>query len=271
MMINLSTRKNLLVGGCSHATNYIKFLNQQYFQRGYHDVWDYENKKIVQQPLTQQEEFAIWPERLADMMDMNLINVATNGVGNYAIYCKILDQLAQNIHIDFVFVAWSDWSRYDVEIDGQWQTAATRNDRKMFGDLIHDVDESVNSFYRFSYSLQQICKSLNIPLYQFQSTHPLRPSYNHFIRKFSVSWKNLNWSIVEKFYHHTYFEMIDKEKFIGWPIFTELQDILNVDAFSGWSINKDIKYQIGKFDGHWNKQGNDQIFETIKTWMEQHD
>ena len=57
--------------------------------------------------------------------------------------------------------------------------------------------------------------------------------------------------------------MIDKEKYIGWPVWNELDGFCFQDPIRAYPENNDFKYWCSQTDGHPNKLGHEKIAEVI--------
>lgn len=101
---------------------------------------------------------------------------------------------------------------------------------------------SVNTFLRLTYSMQQVCKSLNIELKMFQSVRPLKTT-------------TLNKEAAKIMLKDPYLDKIDNESFKGFPTI----DYIGGECFSDVIYTDDAKYKISKYDGHPNEEGQKKI------------
>jgi len=91
IMSLFSKRKKLIVSGCSYTHNYA------------------ESQKL--------EEFPIWPEILAEKLDMEPINLSECGFGNKAIYTTLVETMIEAKNVGFVVAMWSEFQRQSWYID----------------------------------------------------------------------------------------------------------------------------------------------------------
>ena len=219
----LKKSKILLVSGCSWTNKNFKSL--------FHPELDTTWPK--------------WPELLAKKLDMQCINLGKCGSGQEYIYSSILDaiQSYDPKEIGLIISAWSLSPRRDYgTIDG-W-----RNDRH---DMVGDIDYWIARSIRYYYSLQTICKHLEIPLKQFQMIN--------LYKAYLVETNNLVYDnhLLKEIHNSPYYNKIDKD-FLGWPTVEEL------GGFSmSRSVIKNQELKISKKDGHPNKRGQELIAEFI--------
>ena len=80
-----SSRKKLIVGGCSYTDNYAP-------SQGY-------------------DEFPVWGKLLAEMLDMELVNLGRCGFGNKAIYTTLTERIINEKNIGLVIPMWTEFQR----------------------------------------------------------------------------------------------------------------------------------------------------------------
>ena len=115
----------------------------------------------------------MWPELLAEKLDMDFINLGHSGAGNPYIYTSLLDQIIKMDpnDIGLVMPAWSQAQRKDIKVRDVWKHLDVVRkhtyaiDLMVYGDMQYRIEESILYYY----NLQEICKSKKIPLYQFQN------------------------------------------------------------------------------------------------------
>ena len=216
-----------------------------------------------------------WPELLAEKLDMDYINLGECGAGNKYIYASILDkmQVIDPNDIGLVIVGWSQAIRNDIKIRNVWkhltQPLATPYSKSIrnYGDITHRVEESLRLFY----SLQEICKSKNIPLAQIQMI-PLFRGYNWIISsgtRDKIDETNDN-TLMQAIYDSVYIDTIDNN-FIGWPTensiggFSVEIDVLkcHIDSPGMRDMPQNLKYIISKLDSHPNAAGQVKIAEYL--------
>ena len=85
MMLKFSKRKKLIVSGCSYTDNYAATQNL--------------------------EPFKLWPELLAEKLDMDCINLAKCGFGNKAIYTTLTERIINEKNVGLVIPMWTEFQR----------------------------------------------------------------------------------------------------------------------------------------------------------------
>ena len=75
--------KKLIVSGCSYVDNYARTIGL--------------------------DEWPIWPELLADRLDMELINLGKSGQGNEYIYSTLIDTVIKEKNIGLVIAMWTEF------------------------------------------------------------------------------------------------------------------------------------------------------------------
>jgi len=213
-------------------------------------------------------DFPKWPELLAKKLNMKVINLGRSGQGNEYIHARIVDRIASLYpeQIGMVIAAWSkserrDWS--EIAANGvNWcanQTwTASRYDTK--GDIPYFIARS----YRYYYSLQQICKSLDIPYRQVQ----MISLFEHFCREIQIEdghpmmhlRRNKEQNILRSIQDSPYFSRIDDRYFMGWPGTEKLggyavQDITNP--------RREVHKMVSHRDHHPNELGHKLIADFI--------
>ena len=237
-------RKTLIVSGCSWTTNNFKSI--------FHPEMDCSWPK--------------WPELLAEKLDMDCINLGINGAANNYIYNSLLDQIfSMDINeIGMVISAWTMCLRESYQKSMSKEEMEWKNipQQKLF-DTGSDIKYFINRSLRNYFNLQTLCERYKIPYKQIQLLPFYRVEVWH-------KWKSsTNWRVHAvyerelKNTHHflfqnIFFDKIDEEKFIGWPVVEEL---------GGFSIQDKIiikkKHAISEEDHHPNTEGQKVIAEFI--------
>ena len=88
-----SRKKKLIVSGCSYTDDYATTQNLK--------------------------PFPLWPELLAEKLDMECINVGKVAFGNKAIYSTLIDQVVSQKNVGLVISMWSEFQRVSFYIDGK--------------------------------------------------------------------------------------------------------------------------------------------------------
>lgn len=236
------SKKYLVTGGCSWTDHY--FVSP--FHRDLDTSWDK------------------WPTILARKLDMELINLGSSGSGNEGIYSRVSDFISETPkeQIGLVIVAWSGAARRDWELIGhrkKWARGVLNSPDSMHKKYITSwvseiVDTKGDSYYfmrrsiRNFYALQILCERYNIPYKQVSALNPI----SELVKKNIVD-------SMDYFSTSSQFEEIDKDNFIGWPIF---------EYMGGFTLNDLIKkggegLRISEEDRHPNALGQRVIADFI--------
>ena len=113
----------------------------------------------------------MWPEILAEKLDMQLINLCKSGQGQEYIYSSLIDRL-QTIptsQIGLMIAAWSTAPRRDYQMTGfQTRKQLWTADRV---DMRGCIEYWINRSIRYYYSFQSIMELHRIPYKQIQMVH----------------------------------------------------------------------------------------------------
>ena len=214
----------------------------------------------------------MWPELLAEKLDMDFINLGHSGAGNPYIYASLIDQIVKMDpdDIGLVMPAWSQAQRKDIKVRDVWKHLDVVRqhtyaiDLMVYGDMQYRIEDSILMYY----GLQEICKSKKIPLYQFQMLgigdgFNWDPKLKEKNSDNPMSSKNAYKKILQIIYQNTYYDEIDNT-FLGWPTYNFLGGF-NIfgDVLEGHDNNKKIKYQISDIDVHPNAAGQIKITEFL--------
>jgi len=231
-----------------------------------------------------------WPELLAKKWNMEIINLSRGGQGNEFIYSAIQDTI-MNIEdkskIGMVIGSWSQVSRYDYQITEGHAEWAHTNARYSWwservqpaGDLMGWLRKSIRNFL----GLQIMCERYDIPYMQFCMVHPYRNFLNGLKpTEGEVFLEGLDWekdamkypgnkqkdekNILRILSEHEH--LIDIEKFIGWPMASELGGFILNNAILGKAKKDKLPWIIDKLDEHPNAKGQVKLMEWIKTKAE---
>ena len=88
-----SSRKKLIAIGCSYTQHY---------------------KMNIKSPHVD-HNFTRWPQHLADMLDMDCVNLGKSGSGNDQILAKTVDVVLNEKNIGLVVLMWSEWQRVEFQ------------------------------------------------------------------------------------------------------------------------------------------------------------
>ena len=186
IMSLFSRKKKLIVSGCSYTDDYATTQNLK--------------------------PFPLWPELLAEKLDMECINVGKVAFGNKAIYSTLIDQVVSQKNVGLAISMWSEfqrvsfymgegnlpkgidekmlWSCFHPDrdyLEGEWHDQfyddAEKNPAKK--DYVYKVSKVIREnglggmkggtydSIRMMYSFQTICESLDIPHLQVQGCIPI--------------------------------------------------------------------------------------------------
>jgi len=219
--------------------------------------------------LLKPDSYPYWPEILANKLDMDYINVGRSGKGNEFIYNQMVDTLCstKSKRVGLAICLWSKFDRWDLY---KWTFAINPeyelHDRYWAGRYVSRVwpeqerhEKFINAIYehgdlsdggenllrsmRRYHSFQNYCELHNIPYLQGQA---FRPSKN----------------ILKEFFDCPQFDIINDDKFVGWPIYQEL------GGKSMWEVLDEVdpkktKLRVSKEDLHPNGEGHERIAELM--------
>jgi len=235
-----------------------------------------------------------WPILLAERLGMDLECVAQSGAGNEQIYSSILDWICENgtDNIGMVVAGWSKSERLDYELTHHSKRqgpAFVSNTKCTFGSAywhntrvaprgeIHGwIKKSMRNFY----NLQLLCEFHNIPYKQFQMISLFT---EYVIEYHKEDFKNKRIDCINSLTQSDQFDLINKDNFIGWPIYNESGGFVvgDVTVHQGWkhynkltndspessyyNSAKDMSkdYVVGSHDPHPNKAGHELIMKFI--------
>ena len=267
--------KKLLTFGCSYTDDKYIELTSKYPQLI--DLLK-DNDGNMTKP------FPFWPELLSKKLDMKYENYAQCGFGNDGIHATFLEKTVGRDDIEMVIIMWSEFMRLDMEMaydtmfgskfewfknniasttEGGKNADNTKNlrhkqihvaDTLNKYNLIHPVAMLRKSVRHF-YEVQEICKSRNIPVFQIMGMPPSRKANEKQSCKHIIN--------------NPVAEEIDNERFIGWPMLTQ------IGGFSCGSLLYDAdpkrdKYFINHDNVHPNASGqefiSDLLYEKVKDY-----
>jgi len=208
-----------------------------------------------------------WPELLAEKLDMQIINLGRSGQGNEYILSSIQDtieSIEDKNQIGLIIAGWSQAFRIDYQNSNRWRTVDRGNaslllSAYVYGDIFGWVRKSLRLYKNFEY----ICEYHNIPYLQFQ----MIPMYIDWLRRggllsysdIKVDRRKIQKILIE------YDDIINQDKFIGWPISREFGGYNFAEKIVGFCPSG--PYIISKIDGHPNAEGQEKIAEYIYDWL----
>jgi len=258
-------RKRLLAIGCSYTSLY----------------W------------THKHGFPVWPQLLAEKLDMDCINLGANGAGNTHISGQLFDSIVEE-KFDFIVIMWSEFQRMDFqelglfdlqEIDtyipaGVWRKIVWQHlhphrltnyetyklDPAAKNKLLkyNSIASSTLAAFRLFWITQNILK--DIPYFMIQGCFPvgkptLGPLFEHNepYDYFNIIMKEC----IRFMLKSPYIDLIESKKFIGWPIMPQLGGFA-VDHHLDKLDPEREKYRMeGSKDSHPNAVGHELISELI--------
>jgi hypothetical protein len=265
-----SSKKKLIAIGCSYTEHY--FTSHQSPNLDF--------------------DFPRWPQHLADMLDMECINLGKAGSGNDQILAKTVDATLNEKNIGLVVLMWSEWQRIGFQRNknwNKWRHAGTR-DTEGFNKFIlenQNVFHATRNTMRTFIHAEKLLKDLpylfiqgtfNIPLYSITELEAIDcsvggPNENLDFNKVNDSRRMVAKEIIVSPYLN-YIEKNIGEKFVGWPVMNEIggyciDHIFDVedphDKPGRWSRQREggAKFRMSKTDAHPNAAGHKIIAEFL--------
>lgn len=204
----------------------------------------------------------MWPELLAEKLNMDCVNLAMSGAGNEYIYSTLLDYITQNdtSNIGLVIAAWTQNQRKDFTKNGKWTNARI----DPHGDVYGWMYKSLRNYLSF----QILCQKYNLPYAQFQMLSPYKDvldglrygeiSVKKGIRtkddriQFKGDPKKAEEKLLKIILEYDH--LIDKN-FLGWPMMSKI---------GGWYANDRLQdYKISELDNHPNSEGQKLIMKKL--------
>lgn len=203
--------------------------------------------------------WTVWPDLVADKLNMTLINLAKSGYGNEYIYSSLLDEIVKHPieDIGFVFAGWTEPKRMDWAVKGYWESdlmiQSFLQARQPGGDAQHQINKTL----RYQYSFQQVMKSLNLPFAQIQMLGLGR--HDDGIKRnkvFKPKWGAEGYKLSDRCRFKFDKTFIDHTRHYKWGAECE---IVSHEVEKG--------YRIGPADEHFNEKGHklfaDYVFDAI--------
>jgi len=231
-------------------------------------------------------DFPRWPQHLADMLDMECVNLGKSGSGNDQILAKALDVMLREKDVGLVVLMWSEWQRIGFQRWKNWniwhQVTPHETDQdhsfacasKLF-DLQNPHHATRNALRTFIHA-EKILR--DVPYMFIQGTHGIFYYNVETLKTISCKegtpYENMKFHLVndsrhqstkEMFACHDYFDYIENNvigKFIGWPIMKELGGYCIADVIEEPDPSR-TTLTISKDDTHPNAAGHKIIAELL--------
>jgi len=269
----VSSKKELVVIGDSFCSDYIRMRNMMADDNEPYLLWDKSLQIIREFEWTQKKLFPIWGEIVAKELNLKFVNLSQSGTGTNYIFAELLDYLIKNKkNIEKVIISWSGCSRFDFEFPGgnspvpykrPWMSICTIHPAWIYPVGIKfdkfltavkkikacSFESGINNFFRHVYVLQNLLESHGTDYRMIQSV-----SDGYEFTKEGGLYK-----YAEKIINNPYFDLINDEKFIGWPGIENLGGFTMVELISA----EDNKNHISDVDHHPNENGMKIIANTI--------
>jgi hypothetical protein len=213
----------------------------------------------------------MWPELLAEKLDMRLINLGKSGQGNEYIYSALQDTIEEfkdKNEIGMVVVGWSQCFRMDYQdVGGEWCTERINPYSDVFG--------WVKKSLRICKSLEYMCEHYNIPYVQTQ----MIPMYIDWLRGLPPTDQAIMFEGKDMIGDKNEYPgdaVEDEESLL--KILIDHDNIINHNNFIGWPISKKLggynlsletiglqgsPYVISEYDGHPNEEGHKRLAKAI--------
>ena len=213
--------------------------------------------------------FTPWPEKLAEKLGMECINLGASGAGNEHILSSLMDMMFEK-DIGLMIAMWTQPARMDFPSFGARSAKGWvhvhMNDNPHFSDWKHDtrrifrqiqigtfptlMDKSVRECYMF----QLMMESLGIPYLQIQGCKPCFGADEHVFLRGLLKGK--------------FTDKMNENMFIGWPIMSELGGT-HIDQVLD-DIDPDRKkLRISEWDTHPNEEGHKVIVDYLHKGIEE--
>jgi hypothetical protein len=209
----------------------------------------------------------MWPELLAEKLNMQCVNLAMSGAGNEYIYSTLLDYITTNDtnNIGLVIAAWTQNQRKDYQKENKlWTNLRIDPHGHVYGWMYKSL--------RYYLSFKILCEHYNLPYKHFQMLHPykdvldgLKPGERdirnkvfdkNFIHEFEGDVKEAKKELAKIIYQY---DKLLQKNFWQWPCISEL---------GGRYMNDDLKdYKISELDKHPNSEGQKLIMEKLYDWL----
>ena len=254
-----SSRKKLIAIGCSYTHHYLRSIQSPNLD------WN----------------FPRWPQHLADMLDMECVNLGRSGAGNEYMLAKVLQVFSEK-NIGLVVIMWSEWPRLDFQTgngNSGWDTFHPHRDnsknaivepfpinieaRQNILKYLNFRAKSMKNLRTF-FLAQELLKNVQYLMIQGTQEFVEDVSYRELADgsfEHTVNYKDIERGIKE-FISYPLFKRIDENKFIGWPIFNRIGGYNIDNLLDDLDPLKNI-YRMSMEDSHPNDKGHKYIGEVL--------
>ena len=227
-------------------------------------------------------DFPRWPQHLADMLDMECVNLGKSGAGNDYILAKTVDATLKEKNIGLVVLMWSEWRRMGFQCHtdwNRWTHITEQTERRLapgvpVGDLKKFILEKQNPPHATRNTLRRFIhaeKILRDIPYMF-----LQGPQNVIFRRSPNGGMGSIRETANEILKSPYLDYIENNianKFIGWPIMNELGGYSIEDYLNKQDIYRE-KFRMSKTDSHPNAVGHkfiaDFLYEKYKEIYNEH-
>ena len=250
-----SSRKKLIAIGCSYTDHYLN---------------------SVQSP-NLDFDFPRWPQHLADMLDMECVNLGKAGMGNEYMLAKVLEVLDEK-NIGLVVIMWSEWQRLDFQTKTHnWDNFHPHRDNSKVPRVERfpinlEARQAILKYFNFKarsmrnlrtfFIVQEVLKNVQYLMIQGTQNFSTDVMYHE-----DGSVNDIKDTIkirkrMKEFISEPLFDKIDEKKFIGWPIFREIGGYCVDNILDDIDPSRNI-YRMSKEDSHPNDKGHKCIGEML--------
>ena len=234
-----SKRKKLLAIGCSYTDN----------------CWTENNAY----------GFPVWPELLAEKLDMDCHNFGKSGCGNQYIFSKMYDMIHKE-DWDLVVLMWTEIQRMDFQWHGKgWLSLhphrASNHEKypmNISGKKSLLNYANIHSMTQHSMRLFHLTQTLlkDTPYIMVQGSRCVCSPSGLGFHHSDDYWRFVERYCVAAMLKSPYIDKIDENKFLGFPIMRQI---------GGWDMDSELdrldpkrkKYRIGGGDTHPNEAGQE--------------
>lgn len=237
-----SSRKKLIAIGCSYTEHYLTSNKSP-------DI---------------DHDFPRWPQHLADMLDMECVNLGKSGAGNDKILAGTLDVTLKEKNIGLVVIMWSEWQRMGFQCYPDW-------DR-----WTHITPHDVGGWKKFILENQNVFHATRNTLRTFIHAEKLLKDLPYLFIQGISSQQTYRRRSAKEIIISPYLNYIEKnigDKFVGWPIMSELGGYCIENILDKKDPSRS-KFRISRIDNHPNAAGHkfiaDFLYEQYKEIYNEH-